>query len=114
MANSKRSKEGYLMIDNRAGHMPTPEEMLRASGLPVGASKGLFETPTYTCSHCQYVVVMNPQRTREREYCRACDSYICDGCGEKKKHGLPCKTFKQVVDEAMNAAEHGRSIILPF
>jgi hypothetical protein len=112
MSNSKRSKEGYLMVDNRAAYMPVPEEMLRASNMPIEAGKGLFETATYTCSHCQYVVVMNPQRTREREYCRACDNYICDGCGEAKKHGKVCKTFAQIVDEAMNAAEHSKNIIV--
>lgn len=113
MANSKRSKEGYLMIDHRAAHMPVPEEMLRQANLPLQAGKGLFETPTYTCSHCQYVVVMNPQRTREREYCRGCDSYICDGCGALKKQGAPCKTYAQIVDEQLNAAARGTSLILP-
>lgn len=113
MSNSKRSKEGYLMIDNRASYAPIPEDMLRASNLPVGAGKGLFETPTYTCSHCQYVVVMNSQRTREREYCRGCDSYICDGCGALKKQGAPCKTYAQIVDENLNAIAHGASLILP-
>jgi hypothetical protein len=113
MSNSKRSKEGYLMVDNRAAYMPVPEEMLRASNMPIGAGKGLFETPTYTCSHCQYVVVMNPQRTREREYCRGCDSYICDGCGLLKKQGAPCKTYAQIVDEQLNAAVRGTTLIIP-
>lgn len=112
MANSKRSKEGYLMLDHRASYAPVPDEMLRASNLPTAAGKGLFETATYTCSHCQYVVVMNPQRTRERAYCRTCDSYICDGCGEAKKNGKACRTFAQIVDEAMNAAEHGKNLII--
>jgi hypothetical protein len=113
MSNSKRSKEGYLMVDNRAAYMPVPEEMLGASNMPIGAGKGLFEAPTYTCSHCQYVVVMNPQRTREREYCRGCDSYICDGCGLLKKQGTPCKTFAQIIDEHLNAAVRGTSLIIP-
>lgn len=110
--SSKRSKEGYLMIDHRATEA-VPDEIMIKSGLPAGAGRGLFESPTYTCSHCQHVVVMNPQRTREREYCRKCDSYICDGCGYEKKQGKPCMTFVQFVDESMNAAEYGRSLILP-
>ena len=113
MSNSKRSKEGYLMIDNRAAYMPVPEDMLRQSNLPVQAGKGLYEAPTYTCSHCQYVVIMNPLRTRDREYCRGCDSYICDGCGALKKQGAPCKTYAQIVDEQLNAAPRGTSLILP-
>lgn len=109
--SSKRSKEGYLMIDHRATE-PVSDEVMMAHGLPVGAGKGLFETPTYTCSHCQYVVVMNPLRTREREYCRGCDSYICDGCGELKKNGAPCKTYAQKIDEFLNSAEKQTNLIV--
>jgi hypothetical protein len=112
MTNSKRSKEGYLMIDHRATE-GVADEVIVKDGLPVGAGRGLFESPTYTCSHCQYVVVMNPLRTREREYCRGCDSYICDGCGLLKKQGAPCKTYAQVVDEYLEAAGRGPSLILP-
>ena len=113
MTNSKRSKEGYLMIDHRAARTSIPEEVLIKNGLPAGAGKGLYETPTYTCSHCQYVVVMNPLRTRDREYCRGCDSYICDGCGLLKKQGNPCKTYAQIGDEILNAAASGVPLILP-
>jgi hypothetical protein len=111
MSNSKRSKEGYMLLDHRAA-TPVPEEIMVQQGLPSGAGKGIFETPTYTCSHCQYVVVMNPLRTRDREYCRGCDSYICDGCGLLKKQGTPCKTFAQIIDEHLNAVESGSSLIL--
>lgn len=112
--SSKRSKEGYLMIDHRATHMPVPEDLLRQSGLPREAGIGLFETATYTCSHCQYVVIMNPNRTRERAYCRGCDSYICDPCGAKRAADFSCKTYKQVVDEVMQKAQALESgIILP-
>lgn len=110
MSNSKRSKEGYLMIDHRATQ-GVPDEIMVRDGLPIGAGRGLFETPTYTCSHCNHVVVMNPLRTREREYCRGCDSYICDGCGYLKKQGTPCKTFTQKGDEVLNAASRG--LIIP-
>jgi hypothetical protein len=104
MANSKRSKEGYLMIDHRVTE-PIPDEvMVLQHNLPVGSGRGLFEAPTYTCSHCEYIVVLNPARTRERAYCRGCDSYICDACGERKKHGASCKTYAQYVDEIMTAA----------
>jgi len=105
MANSKRNQEGYLIIDHRACYMPVPDNVLHSSGLPMEAGRGLFETATYTCSHCQYIVVLNPKRTRERAYCRGCDSYICDGCGEKKKLGASCKTFAQVADEYLNSVE---------
>jgi hypothetical protein len=111
--SSKRSKEGYLMIDHRATE-PVKDEVMVRNGLPPGAGRGMFESATYTCSHCEYVVVLNPNRTREREYCRGCDSYICDGCGALKKNGAVCKTYAQIVDETLNAAaKQPNLIILP-
>lgn len=101
--SSKRSKEGYLIIDHRATE-PVPDEIMIRDGLPPGSGRGVFESATYTCSHCEHIVVLNPNRTREREYCRGCDSYICDGCGVLKKSGAPCKTYKQIIDEALSAA----------
>jgi hypothetical protein len=109
--SSKRAKEGYLMIDHRASYMPVPDEVMLKDGLPAGSGKGLFEAPTYTCSHCQYVVVINPKRTRERAYCRGCDSYICDGCGVLKKNGAPCKTYMQFIDEVATATERNLIIV---
>lgn len=106
MANSKRSQEGYLLIDNRF----TPglsDEMLREAGLdlPAGAGRGVIEVPTYTCSHCQVVVMLNPNRQRERAYCRKCDHYICDNCGAiRAANGGACKTFNQLLDEVQEAA----------
>ena len=109
--SSKRSKEGYLILDHRASQ-GVPDEVMVKDGLPPGAGRGVFESATYTCSHCEYVVVLNPNRTREREYCRGCDSYICDGCGEQKKLGKPCKTYAQIIDEAMNAAAKQSDLII--
>ncbi len=54
---------GYLMRDERAG----------------GGT--LLELKTVTCRHCNKVVVLNPERTRPREYCRKCDGYVCDRAG---------------------------------
>ena len=108
--SSKRSKEGYLMIDHRATDPVSDAEMVK-NDLPAGAGRGLFEAPTYTCSHCQYVVFINPKRNRERTYCRGCDSYICDACGELKKNGAPCKTHAQAVDEYLNSIS--KNLILP-
>lgn len=84
---SKRSQEGYLMIDHRAG-----------DGL--GSMRGLFETAIATCSHCQRGVVRNPGRFRERAWCPKCDHYICDECEVVRvASGGECKTFKQIMDE---------------
>lgn len=45
---------------------------------------GLTETPTLTCFHCGYVVLKNPERTRERAWCWAGNHYICDPCNAVK------------------------------
>jgi hypothetical protein len=96
--SSLRSKEGWLFVDDRL-----------SGGL-------LTENPTYTCSHCNCVVVMNPLRNRERAFCRGCNSPICDACGVIKARTLQCVTFNQKADIALTAAEAGRDpslILLP-
>jgi hypothetical protein len=65
----------------------------------------LSESPTFTCSHCNAVVVMNPKRTRERAYCRGCNSYICDACGVVRALTFECRTLEQKIDQAITAAE---------
>lgn len=93
-----RDLEGYFMMDHRQT-APVADELVHAAGLPIGAGRGLFEAPTYTCSHCNRVVVMNPNRTRERAYCKGCDHYICDECGARRAATGVCKTMAQVMDE---------------
>ena len=72
---------GYLEIDQRA------------LGLPH------VELSTYTCTHCERVVVMNPERKRERMKCRGCNHLICDECAVRRTAGEPCKTYRQHLDE---------------
>jgi hypothetical protein len=79
-------KEGYLLIDNR------------------GAGLGMSESATYTCSHCQSIIVKHAERVRERGYCRKCDSYICDACEAERAITGVCRTFKQIVDEYLEVA----------
>ena len=77
---------GYLEIDNR-----------QAGSLPNGAVSH-FEADTYTCSHCERVVVLNPARTRERYKCGGCSHHICDDCAAKKLAGGGCRTYAQFID----------------
>lgn len=111
---SKRDHEGYFCLDHTHA-TPMPDEIVVANGLPVGAGRGLFEAPTYTCSHCQTVVVLNPLRNRERAWCKKCDHYICDRCGSTLAQTGICKPFKQIIDEVQNAAAKGQpiNIVLP-
>lgn len=104
MSRNLRSHEGYFVMDHRASP-GVPDQVIVAAGLPVGAGRGVFEAPTFTCKHCQTVVIMNPDRKRERAYCRGCDHLICDACGSVRAQSGECKTFDRVIDEMLNAAE---------
>jgi hypothetical protein len=83
---------GYYEIDNRMVDAP----------MPFGSRH--FEADTYTCSHCNAVVIMNPARTRERYKCNGCSHHVCDDCAAKRVAGAPCKTMQQVVGEIQDAA----------
>lgn len=84
---------GYLEVNQRNVEVP----------LPPGTQRH-FEADTYTCTHCQGVVVMNPLRKRERYKCNGCNHHICDNCAAARFQGAPCKTFAQVVDEVLETA----------
>ena len=113
---SLRRHEGYILLDNRS-NSGIPDAVVHQADLPPGAGQGTFEAPTYTCSHCQAIVVINPDRSRERALCRRCMHYICDGCGVKLALTRECKPFKQIADEIQEAGLKGHdtsNIILPF
>jgi hypothetical protein len=86
MIHSQRDLENYLMIDNRAN------------------GGGLMETAVSRCSHCHAQVVLNPDRTRPREYCSKCDKYICDGCAATRKGVDECVPLDMVIDDLREAA----------
>ena len=90
-----------MLIDNR-NSPGVSEEFVRASGYDatvVGAGQ-TFESATITCSHCQAMVVLNPLRTRPRNYCSKCDHYICDNAWCNRE----CVPMKKVLDDLQNAA----------
>jgi hypothetical protein len=100
---SKRSHEGYLLLDHR-GSPGIPESDISAVGLPPGSGQGMFEAPTYTCAHCQRVVIIEPRRTRERSWCKSCDHYICDDCGVIYAKTLACASFRKLGEAVIEAA----------
>lgn len=100
---SKKRYEGYLLVDNRASP-GVPDGLAISAGMPAGSGRGLFESATFTCSHCQTVVILNHLRTRERAFCEKCDHYLCDACGVLKAQSGVCRTFKQVVEEVQEQA----------
>lgn len=99
---SQRRREGYLLIDHRAGMgMGAPGETPLAHGT-------LFEAPTYTCSHCQRIVIVNPDRVRERGYCPKCDHRVCDQCeAARVAAGGECRPFAKIANEYLERAARG-------
>ena len=96
---------GYVEVDQRNV----------GAALPLGMQRH-FEADTYTCSHCQVVVIMNPARVRERYKCNGCSHHICDNCAAEIATGKPCHTMQQTVDELLEQAlrpSDSGSLIVP-
>lgn len=101
--HTKRRHEGYLLIDHRAGDGIDAQLARRLHTLPVPGGT-MFEAPTFTCSHCQVVVILNPDRTRARGYCPKCDHHVCDACETARVLTGECRPFKKILDEAQEFA----------
>jgi len=100
---TKRSAEGVILIDHRNSPGISPEFM-RANNLPgpaVGAGV-VFESAVIVCKHCGTDVVLNPNRSREREYCQKCDGYICDSCGLMRKLGGAHRPMIKILADLYN------------
>ena len=113
---SLRSHEGYLYIDHRSNAGVSEADAL-AAGLPIQAARGVFEAPTYTCSHCQKVCIVKLPRETEVPYCPKCDHHICGTCGKRREaNGGECRPFKKLIEEVLEQAERQADtslIILP-
>lgn len=73
--------DGEIMVDHRGSPGITAEHA-RSIGMDgVAMGEGTYvHAPTLGCVHCGSVQLVNPNRMRERPYCRTCDHYICDVC----------------------------------
>jgi hypothetical protein len=97
----ERKELGYLMVDNRA------------------SGGKLLEASTYTCTHCCAIVVLNPERKRERSKCVQCNHQICDNCGAAYFMTGECRSVKRITDQLLEKAARQRqaegcsNIILP-
>lgn len=100
----KPRREGWLLIDH-SNSPGVPEELVRASGKDapaVGAGKK-FESPLVTCCHCGVQVILNPDRSRPRGYCRKCDDYVCDSPACNAECTPRLKTFEVLQEQAFRA-----------
>lgn len=103
---------GYLSVDHRnsPGIPPELAPRVRAmGGIPVPGGVEL-ELDTWTCSHCNAIVLKNPDRTRPREVCRKCMAVVCDKCV------LWCEPFVKVAEAILEGRVHtvsGSRLLLP-
>lgn len=106
MALSKRSHEGELFVDHRASPGLTDEQAINLGYAPGILGEGkVFEAPTMGCNHCGTVVIINPKRIRDRDWCSTCDMYVCDNCAlERRLPGYIHSTHRQRIIEQANLA----------
>jgi hypothetical protein len=96
-----KPREGYLLIDH-SNSPGVPPDMVRAAGFPapaVGPGQR-YESPTFTCAHCNRPVIMNPQRSRPRGYCRKCNADVCDS----PSCNAECNPFMQRMERDLEEA----------
>ena len=106
MLFSLRENEGYVLIDHRESPGLTPEELAQAGSnplMPVGRGRK-FEAPTFTCHHCDRIVILNPLRNRDRGYCQKCHHQLCDNCETKKAVDGKCNSRERRIDEFLERA----------
>ena len=112
---SRRSQEGYLMVDHRASP-GLPESVARDAGYdPRLCGEGkLLEAASLTCAHCKCAVIKNPLRVRERASCAKCGyHYICDGCAAAAAHpDYTHAPFAKMVDDLLANVTAGSPINL--
>jgi hypothetical protein len=89
---SLRRHEGWLYVDQGIG--------------PDLNRHGTTELPTFTCCHCNGVVIMNVRRTRPRGYCAKCDHWTCDH--------VVCATECNPIKRDLALAQHHPDANQPF
>lgn len=69
-AGGIRGGRSYSLLDNSFD-----ADFSRQAGIPV-----FLENAVMVCNHCGVNVIVNPDRTRPREFCFHCAAYVCDSC----------------------------------
>lgn len=107
VVHSKRSHEGYLLIDHAAspgtGSLAAVPSA-RQKHVPIVPEGTILEASIITCAHCQRGIILNPQRGHSREWCSGCDHYICDNCGLIRRIDGMCRSMRQLLDRLQERA----------
>jgi hypothetical protein len=106
---TKRSQEAYVLIDHRNSPGLSPEFALAHGFDPTHLGAGrVFESAIAVCSHCSADVILNPNRSRPREWCMKCDAYMCDGCAAAAKSGALHTTYQHKLETFYSDIISGR------
>lgn len=98
-------REGFVEIDNHDN--PVIPATL---DVPLVQANSTFESGTKGCCGCQRLVLLRPEREKPRNYCRKCDSYLCDDCALSFKITGEHTPFVKIIDDFVDAAASGRSL----
>jgi len=100
---SKRADEAYILIDHR-NSPGISQEFIRANNLdaPVVGAGQVFESAITVCHSCGGDVILNPNRSRDREYCMVHDAYLCDRCSLRRRLTGSCVPLRQQLYEMFN------------
>jgi hypothetical protein len=98
--SSLKRLAGELLIDhsNSPGISAELAAKWERMGVTTAGAGEKLEAATYTCRHCQLIVIMNPNRQRERNVCRKCMAIVCD----RPSCVLECRPFAAVIERAMS------------
>jgi hypothetical protein len=103
MMFSKRSNEAYVLIDHR-NSPGISQEFVAVNKLDVpavGAGQA-FESAISVCHCCGGDIILNPNRTREREWCMEHDAYMCDRCALIRKQTGECVPLQKKLFDIFN------------
>ena len=111
---SIREKENYLLVDHRDSPGISAEEAAKVRSDLVAPGGTRLETSTYKCCGCDKQVILNPDRARNREYCRECFSYMCDTCGLLRKLTGLHRPMKRFIAEYLDSAAKGPAALAHY
>lgn len=108
--HSLKDGSGYLIIDHTDSPGLRPEDIparLKTTTPVVGAGQK-YEVDIQFCAHCGSQIILNPKRTRPREFCVKCNHYVCDNPICIKE----CAPLKKLLDKAETSLVRGGEILL--
>lgn len=100
---TKRSREGYAMTDHRwsPGISAETHRALHLDGPPVPGGQ-MMECALGTCCGCSADLFI-VGRDNSGNWCRQCDSYMCDNCALAKKLTGLHRPYRQFIAETYEA-----------